>query len=141
MGAGAEEKGVGVLLSGLVDLNVFRPAHARPHNRQTKIDTSRPWEVALFGLCASQNAWFKDAVLGPTGLDSLVKDLDRMLAPSIPVLDVNWEDVALTLRALAFLSEHEWVARAVEDTIVRSLLGVFRCVSRRVLGVVAARLI
>lgn len=51
-----------------------------------------------------------------------------MLAPSIPLLDVNWENVALTLRALAFLSEHDWVAKAVEDSIVGTLLGVFRCV-------------
>ena len=91
--------------------------------------TSRPWEVALFGLCASQNSWFKDAVLGPTGLLSLVTALDTMLAPSLPIHQVLWEDVAITLRALAFLSEHEWVAKVVEErSIVRSLLGVFRCV-------------
>ncbi|KAF8516255.1 hypothetical protein JB92DRAFT_2273865 [Gautieria morchelliformis] len=38
----------------------------------------------------------------------------------------HWENVALTLRALAFLSEQEWVAQAVDAAIVRSLLGVFR---------------
>ncbi|KAF8520997.1 hypothetical protein JB92DRAFT_2893550 [Gautieria morchelliformis] len=87
---------------------------------------SRPWEIALFALCSSQNPWFKDVVLGPTGVQSLVTALDTMLAPSTPFQDVHWENVALTLRALAFLSEHDWVARAVEERIVRSLLGVFR---------------
>jgi hypothetical protein len=95
---------------------------------------SRPWEVALFALCSSQNPWFKDVVLGPTGVQSLVTALDAMLSRSIPVQDVHWENVALTLRALAFLSEHDWVAKVVEERIVRSLLGVFRCLHREPLN-------
>ena len=91
--------------------------------------TSRTWEVALFGLCASQNSWFKDAVLGPTGLLSLVTALNTMLSPSLPIHQVLWEDVTITLRALAFLSEHEWVAKVVEErNIVRLLSGFIRCV-------------
>ena len=51
-----------------------------------------------------------------------------MLADDVRVRDVHWENVALTLRALAFLSEQEWVVEAVDPAIVRSLLRVFRYV-------------
>jgi hypothetical protein len=45
----------------------------------------------------------------------------------VPGVGIYWENVALTLRVIAFLSEQEWVAKAVDAWIVRSLLGVFRC--------------
>lgn len=63
--------------------------------------------------------------MGAHGLSSLVAALDTMLA-HVDARDVHWENVALTLRSLAFLLEHEWVAEAVNPDIVRSLLGVFR---------------
>ncbi|KAF8579287.1 hypothetical protein K439DRAFT_410421 [Ramaria rubella] len=82
---------------------------------------TRPWQVALFALCS-----LKHAVLGPAGLPALIATLDSMLAPQVPAGAVIWEDVALTLRALAFLSEHAWVAESVGGEFVVSLLGVFR---------------
>jgi hypothetical protein len=91
-------------------------------------DIWRPWEVALFAQCASQDASFKDAVIGAHGLPSLVAALDSMLAEDLLVRQIHWENVAITLRALAFLSEQEWVADAVDPSIIRSLLQVFRCV-------------
>ena len=92
-------------------------------------DVWRPWEVALFAQCASQDPWFKHVVVGRHGLPSLIDALDVMLAKEKLVLQVDWENVALTLRALAFLSEQEWVAESVDQVIIRSLLRVFRYVS------------
>ena len=88
----------------------------------------RPWEVALFAQCSSQDTMFKDAVTGPHGLPSLVAALDSMLAEHLLVREIHWENVALTLRALAFVSEQEWVVAAVDPAIIPSLLQVFRCV-------------
>jgi hypothetical protein len=87
----------------------------------------RPWEVALFAQCASQDEWFKDAVLGTHGHSSLVSALDCMLLEN-QVGQIRWEAIAITLRALAFLSEHEWVAGAIDIGTIRSLLRVLRCV-------------
>ena len=82
--------------------------------------------MALFAQCEAQDSWFKDIVLGPRGLDSLVHTLGGMLSDRIPTEDVPWESVALTLRTLAFLSEHEWVVQHVEPEIIESLLRVYR---------------
>jgi len=60
-----------------------------------------------------QDPEFKDFVVGEYGLSNLIAALDFMLAEHVTVHDVHWENVALTLRALAFLSEQEWVAEAV----------------------------
>jgi hypothetical protein len=92
---------------------------------------SRPWEVALFALCASQAIVFKNAVLGPIGLPLLVSDLDLMLSKEVDMDHVKWEDVALNLRAMAFLSEHRWVVEGVEEEaeiLITSIMGVFRYV-------------
>ena len=96
-------------------------------------DVWRPWEVALFAQCASQDTWFKDAVTGKHGLPSLVAALDSRLAKNLTVYENYWEYVAITLRSLAFLSEQEWVvewvAAAKDPPLIRSLLQVFRHVS------------
>jgi len=69
-------------------------------------------------------------VLGPYGLKSLLFALEKMVKSPVPADEVDWEHVALTLRALAFLSEHEWLANAVQPEIVGSLLSVFRYLAR-----------
>ena len=96
-------------------------------------DICRPWEVALFAQCASQDTWFKGAVTSPHGLPSLVAALDSRLAKNLGVHEIHWEYVTITLRSLAFLSEQEWVvewvAAAKDPPLIRSLLQVFRHVS------------
>ncbi|KAF8516253.1 hypothetical protein JB92DRAFT_2911128 [Gautieria morchelliformis] len=113
------------------ELNAIRELAVRravQHTEYNSKDLWRPWEIALFAQCASQDQSFKDVVVGPHGLPSLIVALDSMLMDEGMVrgVGVHWENVALTLRALAFLSEQEWVAQAVDAAIVRSLLGVFR---------------
>lgn len=39
---------------------------------------------------------------------------------------VDWERIMLTLRSLAFLLEHQWLASDVTPEMVASLLNVFR---------------
>ncbi|KAF8499487.1 hypothetical protein BU17DRAFT_72199 [Hysterangium stoloniferum] len=90
---------------------------------------SRSWEVALFALCASQTPVFKTVVLGPIGLPLMVSALNDMLRMDIDMDGVKWEDVALNLRAMAFLSEHGWVVVGVEEdceVLITSIMGVFR---------------
>ncbi|KAF8517478.1 hypothetical protein JB92DRAFT_2829019 [Gautieria morchelliformis] len=82
-------------------------------------DLWRPWEVALFAQCAAQDKSFKAIIRGPHGLPSLIVALDSMLMHKGRVrgVGVDWENMALTLRALAFLAEQEWVAQAVNRVI------------------------
>ena len=65
-------------------------------------------------------------MLGPHGLSSLFSALDGMLSECVPTGDVAWEHVALTLRALAFSSEHEWIAGAIHPEVMVTLLNIFR---------------
>lgn len=104
----------------------------------------RPHEVALLALCASASSagslssFFTLSVLGKTGVPLLVSSLKALVEAETKV---NWEDVALILRALAFLSEHGWVIRGLinkresssaaaaaenERIMVKALLAVFR---------------
>ncbi|GJJ14167.1 hypothetical protein Clacol_008428 [Clathrus columnatus] len=102
---------------------------------------TRPWEVALFALCASTETpvapFFRRMVLGPTGIPLLVLSLNSLMASNIDMDDVKWEDVGLVLRALAFVSEHGWVVQGMsgdddetegEDKVVKvvkSIMNVF----------------
>ncbi|KAF8516245.1 hypothetical protein JB92DRAFT_2911102 [Gautieria morchelliformis] len=112
------------------EIRAIRELAARRVEQRTEYrkgkDVWRPWEVALFAQCASQDPKLRDAVVDPHGLPSLIAALDFMLADQVWVREVNWEHVALTLRSLAFLSEQAWVAHAIEPAIVKSLLRVFK---------------
>ncbi|KAF8516248.1 hypothetical protein JB92DRAFT_2272767 [Gautieria morchelliformis] len=124
------------------ELNAIRELAIRravQHNEYNTKDLWRPWEVALFAQCASQDESFKDVVVGSHGLPSLIVALDFMLNAGKHRLRLNemlrgirpgvhWENVALTLGVITFLSEQEWVAQAVDAAIVRSLISVFRSI-------------
>lgn len=89
----------------------------------------RPWEVAIFTQVAAQETCFKPIVLDIHGLPSLVNALECMLADNIDRYAVHWNRVALTLRAMSFSLEQEWVASIIKPRIISSLLRVFRCVA------------
>jgi len=100
-----------------------------PETNSSTSTPARPWEVALFALCASQTPVFETVVLGPIGLPHLVSALNAMLSKTIDMDGVKWEDVAFNLRAMAFLSEHRWVVVGVDEEcegIITSIMGVFR---------------
>ncbi|GJJ08141.1 hypothetical protein Clacol_002349 [Clathrus columnatus] len=97
---------------------------------------TRPWEVALFALCASTETssapFFKRMVLGPMGIPLFIRSLNSLMASHIDMGDVKWEDVGLTLRALAFVSKHEWVVRGMSgddnskaEELIKSIMKVF----------------
>ncbi|KAF8579299.1 hypothetical protein K439DRAFT_410719 [Ramaria rubella] len=104
-----------------------QPAHNTPQNpAATAVSPSQPDP----SISASPITLFTSSVLGPAGLPSLLTALNTLLAPST----LHWENIALTVRALAALSLHGWVWEGIEGLervegekgVVKALLGVFR---------------
>ncbi|KAF8506199.1 hypothetical protein BU17DRAFT_71381 [Hysterangium stoloniferum] len=89
---------------------------------------SRSWEVALFAHCSAQGPQFKEAVLRPTGLPYLIKTIEMGLAKLIHNENVPWENVTVTFRTLASLTEHDWVVHSdvVNEGAVVAIMSVFR---------------
>lgn len=102
------------------------------------IESIRPHEVALLAISASSvfsgphSSVFTLSVLGQTGIPLLLSALNQLILPEVKMEKVHWEDAALIIRALAFLSEHGWVIRGLsfhlnhERLMVTTLLAVFR---------------
>lgn len=100
---------------------------------------TRPWEVALFALCATADvpgaSFFRRMVLGPMGIPVFIRSLDSLLSVKVDMDDVKWEDIGLTLRALAFVSEQAWVVQGMSsssegegdkvEAIIKAIMGVF----------------
>ena len=90
---------------------------------------NRPWEVALFALCAQFNSSFKDPVLGPTGISALISAMERVMEVE-SLFPLQWESIVLMLRSLSFLSGHDWVVQsdAMGEQGIKCLVEVLRYV-------------
>ncbi|KAF8526267.1 hypothetical protein BU17DRAFT_83086 [Hysterangium stoloniferum] len=89
---------------------------------------TRSWEVALFAHCSTQAPKFKEVVLRPTGFPLLITTMETKLGRSVHNERVPWEDVTVTLRSLAFLTEHDWVvdSNVVNERALVAIMNVFR---------------
>jgi hypothetical protein len=88
----------------------------------------RPWQLALFADCASQDLWFLPLVLGQQGLQNLISGINQALSHNVLENNVPYDQLAEMLLALASLSCHTWVAEAIEPAFMGVLVKMLRCV-------------
>jgi len=85
----------------------------------------RPWELQIFAICASQDPWYKEVVLGPHRLQSLFSALEYALSNIDSDDHTDYSHRAI-LSCLYWISENSWVAQDVEPSAMRILLNVVR---------------